>query len=152
MARSKRTSRPTTEVQEPLVVEVEQGVQEETPEPVISEATAAPVSEPIQLTTASQYQADSVQYWYRRTRDIDLLVTPVAPHAFTLTPAGELNAAYGDNQYVPTEDDRRDLVDWLLFRWDGDLAYSGVQVTLTCVGAGDFRPSGGGRPRSITEL
>ena len=143
MARSKRTPRRTTEAQELPVVEVEQEIQVIEPEPL---------PEPIQLTTASQYQADSVQYWYRRTRDIDLLVTPVAPHAFTLTPAGELNANYGDNQYVPNEDDRRDLVDWLLFRWDGDLAYSEVQVTLTCVGRGDFRPSGGGRPRSITEL
>lgn len=145
MARSKRTSRRTTEVQEPPVVEVEQEAQEDAPAP-------EPAPEPVQLTTASQYQADSVRYWYRRTRDIDVLVTPVGPDAFALTPAGELGAAYGDNQYVPTEDDRRALVDWLTFRWDGDLAYSGVQVTLTCVGPGNFRPSGGGRPRSITEV
>ena len=42
------------------------------------------------------------------------------------------------------------VIDWLANRWDGDMSVEGTTVTMTCVGGGNFHPSGGGSPRSLT--
>ena len=153
MARSKRTSRRTTEFEDlvvdgdPLLVEpidsADFSQPEDAPEP-------EPVKEVVRLNNAVLHQQDSIRYWYRRERNREMKLTAVQPDVFMLTPSGKVGGHADD--YVPAAGEITAFVAWLTTRWDGDLAYSDTAVTLTCRGFGDFHPSGGGRPRSITEL
>lgn len=162
MARPKRTSRRTTEFEDlvvdgaPVSVEPVEPVEssdfsepDDAPEPE-PEAAPEPVKESVRLNNAVLHQQDSIRYWYRRERNREMKLTGVKPDVFMLTPSGKAGSHADD--YVPAAGEITAFVAWLTTRWDGDLAYSDTAVTLTCRGFGDFHPSGGGRPRSITEL
>ena len=156
MARSKRTSRRTTEFED-LVVDGENLIPETVdsvalePEPeAVPEVAPEPVKPFVRLRNDALHQQDSIRYWYRRERNREMKLTAVKPDVFMLTPSGKAGSNAAD--YVPAEGEIAAFVAWLTTRWDGDLAYSDTAVTLTCRGFGDFHPSGGGRPRSITEL
>lgn len=97
----------------------------------------------------AQYQAASILYWYRRWHNRDFVVTPVSTSTFSLTPNGKLED-FGRMAYTPTEGEKELVIGWLTDRWDGDIAVEGSKITLTCVGGGNFHPSGGGSPRSLT--
>ena len=102
-----------------------------------------------ELNGNAQYQAASILYWYRKWHNRDFLVTPVSPSTFTLAPAGKLGDQ-GKLAYTPTEGEKKLVIDWLANRWDGDMSVDGTTITMTCVGGGNFHPSGGGSPRSLT--
>lgn len=102
-----------------------------------------------ELNGNAQYQAASILYWYRRWHNRDFVVTPVSSSAFTLTPNGKLED-FGRMAYTPTEGEKELVIGWLANRWDGDIAVDGTTITMTCVGGGNFHPSGGGSPRSLT--
>ena len=102
-----------------------------------------------ELSGNAQYQAASILYWYRRWHNRDFLVTPVDSSTFTLAPAGKLGDQ-GKLAYTPTEGEKKLVTGWLADRWDGDISVEGTTITLTCVGGGNFHPSGGGSPRSLT--
>ena len=73
----------------------------------------------------------------------------MSPSTFTLAPAGKLGDQ-GKLAYTPTEGEKKLVTEWLANRWDGDMSVDGTTITMTCVGGGNFRPSGGGSPRSLT--
>jgi len=102
-----------------------------------------------ELNGNAQYQAASILYWYRRWHNRDFVVTPVSSSTFTLTPNGKLED-FGRMAYTPTEGEKELVIGWLANRWDGDIAVDGTAITMTCVGGGNFHPSGGGSPRSLT--
>lgn len=156
MARSKRTSRRTTESVdsvvdgENLISETVDSVGLEPESEAEPEAAPEPVEPFVRLRNDALHQQDSIRYWYRRERNREMKLTAVQPDVFRLTPSGKAHSHATD--YVPAEGEIAAFVTWLATRWDGDLAYSDTAVTLTCRGFGDFHPSGGGRPRSITEV
>lgn len=102
-----------------------------------------------ELSGNAQYQAASILYWYRRWHNRDFVVAPVSSSSFSLTPNGKLEDL-GRMAYTPTEGEKALVIDWLANRWDGDIAVEGTKITLTCSGGGNFHPSGGGSPRSLT--
>lgn len=102
-----------------------------------------------ELNGNAQYQAASILYWYRRWHNRDFVVTPVSSSSFTLTANGKLEDL-GRMAYTPTEGEKELVIGWLANRWDGDIAVDGTTITMTCVGGGNFHPSGGGSPRSLT--